>query len=86
MNIVLTNCFTRFIYVIIGKKQRQVQEELSQVINVASKIATALEESESEDFNVNKTFVNYVYSRLLEMTPLESQKKRKVMLLALEDE
>lgn len=66
-----------------GKRKRNVDVEMAEVVQVAKKIASSLHEPATDD--PNRTFTNYVWSRLAEMSTEVAREKRKKMLIILED-
>ncbi|XP_031328169.1 transcription factor Adf-1-like isoform X1 [Photinus pyralis] len=76
----------------IASKTKKVQSstskrgenELAEVIETAKKIASSLD-TRAIPPNQNRTFVEYVYSRLSEMPSEQAKEKRRSMLRILED-
>ncbi|KAL1516086.1 hypothetical protein ABEB36_000010 [Hypothenemus hampei] len=65
-------------------KRKAADEELQKVVEMAKKIAVSMERKPEE--SPNKTFSDYVRSRLNEMSPEKAKEKRKQIFLQLECE
>ncbi|KAB0790681.1 hypothetical protein PPYR_14873, partial [Photinus pyralis] len=60
--------------------------EFDEVINTAKQIASTLQvKAAAPPPEQNRTFTEYVFTRLMEMPPEEAKEKRKKMLKILED-
>lgn len=65
-----------------SSKRKSSDGQLSEILNVTKRFAANLEKKQNDS---NKTFVEYVYSRLSEMSAEEAKEKRKEILLIIED-